>query len=46
MNRDRVAARTKAWREGAWVREAALAFAEKQNRSAENKNDLKQAAAS
>ncbi len=29
MNRDRIAARTKAWEDGAWVREAALAHAEK-----------------
>jgi ring-1,2-phenylacetyl-CoA epoxidase subunit PaaA len=29
MNRDRIAARKKAWEEGAWVREAALAHAEK-----------------
>ncbi|MEM9628273.1 MAG: 1,2-phenylacetyl-CoA epoxidase subunit PaaA [Pseudomonadota bacterium] len=29
MNRDRLAARKKAWEEGAWVREAALAHAEK-----------------
>ncbi len=30
MNKDRIAARTRAWEEGAWVREAALAYAEKQ----------------
>jgi ring-1,2-phenylacetyl-CoA epoxidase subunit PaaA len=30
MNRDRVADRKKAWDDGAWVREAALAYAEKQ----------------
>ena len=30
MNKDRISARTKAWEEGAWVREAALAYAEKQ----------------
>jgi ring-1,2-phenylacetyl-CoA epoxidase subunit PaaA len=29
MNRDRIVARKKAWDEGAWVREAALAHAEK-----------------
>ncbi len=29
MNRDRIAARQKAWDDGAWVREAALAHAEK-----------------
>jgi len=29
MNRDRIAARKKAWEEGAWVREAALAHAKK-----------------
>lgn len=29
MNRERIAARTKAWQEGAWVREAALAYAQK-----------------
>ncbi|WP_292896512.1 MULTISPECIES: 1,2-phenylacetyl-CoA epoxidase subunit PaaA [unclassified Nitratireductor] len=29
MNRDRIASRQKAWDEGAWVREAALAHAEK-----------------
>jgi ring-1,2-phenylacetyl-CoA epoxidase subunit PaaA len=28
-NRERLAARQKAWDEGAWVRDAALAFAEK-----------------
>ncbi|MFT6307399.1 MAG: ring-1,2-phenylacetyl-CoA epoxidase subunit PaaA [Halioglobus sp.] len=30
MNKERIAARTKAWEEGAWVREAALAYAKKQ----------------
>ena len=34
-NRDRIAARRKAHEEGAWVREAALAFAEKQRRRAQ-----------
>jgi len=29
MNRDRIEARQKAWDDGAWVREAALAHAEK-----------------
>ena len=29
MNRDRITARRKAWDDGAWVREAALAHAEK-----------------
>ena len=29
MNRDRISARRKAWEDGAWVREAALAHAEK-----------------
>ena len=29
MNRERLAARRKAWDEGAWVREAALAYADK-----------------
>jgi ring-1,2-phenylacetyl-CoA epoxidase subunit PaaA len=29
MNRERIEARKKAWDEGAWVREAALAHAEK-----------------
>jgi ring-1,2-phenylacetyl-CoA epoxidase subunit PaaA len=29
MNRDRLAARNKAWQDGAWVREAALAHAQK-----------------
>jgi len=29
MNKDRITARKKAWEEGAWVREAALAHAEK-----------------
>ena len=29
LNKDRVAARKKAWDEGAWVREAALAYARK-----------------
>ena len=31
-NRDRLADRVKAWEDGAWVREAALAHAEKQRR--------------
>ena len=35
MNRDRIAARKKAWDEGAWVREAANAFAEKQAQRAD-----------
>ena len=30
-NRERLAARVKAWEEGEWVREAALAFARKQD---------------
>jgi len=35
MNKDRIAARQKAWQEGAWVREAARAYADKQkNKSA------------
>ena len=29
MNRDRIKARRKAWEDGAWVREAALAHARK-----------------
>ncbi|GLW60894.1 phenylacetate-CoA oxygenase subunit PaaA [Hydrogenophilus thermoluteolus] len=33
-NRDRMAARRRAWEEGAWVREAAEAYAEKANRRA------------
>ena len=33
MNKDRIAARKKAWEEGAWVREAALAYAQKQRDS-------------
>jgi len=33
MNKDRIAARKKAWEEGAWVREAALAYAKKQSES-------------
>jgi len=33
MNKTRVATRKKAWDEGAWVREAALAFAEKRKKS-------------
>jgi ring-1,2-phenylacetyl-CoA epoxidase subunit PaaA len=32
-NKERLEARVKAHEEGAWVREAALAYAEKQNRS-------------
>ncbi|MEL6735959.1 MAG: 1,2-phenylacetyl-CoA epoxidase subunit PaaA [Pseudomonadota bacterium] len=36
MNRDRIAARRKAWEEGAWVREAALAHAEKRQARAES----------
>ncbi|NKB53516.1 MAG: 1,2-phenylacetyl-CoA epoxidase subunit A [Rhizobiaceae bacterium] len=35
MNRDRIAARTKAWEDGAWVREAALAHAEKRRARAD-----------
>jgi ring-1,2-phenylacetyl-CoA epoxidase subunit PaaA len=34
MNRERVAARRKAWDEGAWVREAALAHAAKRQAQA------------
>ena len=33
MNRERLAARKKAWEDGAWVREAALAHAEKRKAS-------------
>ena len=29
MNKDRLAARKKAWDDGAWVREAAIAYAKK-----------------
>ncbi|MEM1039623.1 MAG: 1,2-phenylacetyl-CoA epoxidase subunit PaaA [Pseudomonadota bacterium] len=36
MNRDRIADRRKAWEEGAWVREAALAHAEKRRIRAES----------
>ena len=35
MNKDRINARRKAWDDGAWVREAALAHAEKQNKAKE-----------
>ena len=35
MNKERLAARQKAWNEGAWVREAALAHAEKRKARAE-----------
>ncbi|PHP67638.1 1,2-phenylacetyl-CoA epoxidase subunit A [Zhengella mangrovi] len=35
MNRDRIAARRKAWEDGAWVRDAALAHAEKRKARAE-----------
>jgi ring-1,2-phenylacetyl-CoA epoxidase subunit PaaA len=36
-NRDRLATRVKAWEDGAWVREAAMAHAEKQaTRAARN----------
>ncbi len=35
MNRDRIAARKKAWDDGAWVREAAAAFADKQRKTAD-----------
>jgi ring-1,2-phenylacetyl-CoA epoxidase subunit PaaA len=35
MNRDRIAARRKAWEDGAWVREAALAHAEKRRSRAQ-----------
>ena len=35
MNRDRMAARTKAWEDGAWVREAALAHAKKRRERAD-----------
>lgn len=41
MNRDRLAARKKAWDDGAWVREAALAHAQK--RQARNKANLEAA---
>ena len=34
-NRERLAARNKAWDEGAWVREAAMAHAKKQATKAE-----------
>lgn len=33
-NKERVAAKQKAWSEGAWVREAAVAYAEKQKEKA------------
>jgi ring-1,2-phenylacetyl-CoA epoxidase subunit PaaA len=35
MNKDRINARRKAWDDGAWVRKAALAHAEKQNKAKE-----------
>lgn len=35
-NRDRITARQKAWEDGAWVREAALAHAEKRKKRLEN----------
>jgi len=35
MNRERLAARVKAWDDGAWVREAALAHARKQTPQAQ-----------
>ena len=35
MNKDRIAARKKAWEEGAWVREAARAYADKQKKQTE-----------
>jgi ring-1,2-phenylacetyl-CoA epoxidase subunit PaaA len=35
-NRERLAARNKAWDEGAWVREAAMAYAEKKKKRNEN----------
>ena len=38
MNRERLAARQKAWDDGAWVREAALAHAEKRKARAEAAN--------
>jgi len=34
LNKDRVAARKKAWDEGAWVREAAMAHAKKREQLA------------
>jgi len=34
MNRDRVAHKLAAWEAGAWVREAATAYAEKKSRRA------------
>jgi len=37
-NKERIAARTKAWEEGAWVREAALAYAEKQKNQSPSKS--------
>ncbi len=42
LNRERIAARTKAWEEGAWVREAALAYAEKQKSANTDPNNLAQ----
>ena len=30
-NKERIASRTQAWEEGKWVREAAMAYAEKKN---------------
>jgi ring-1,2-phenylacetyl-CoA epoxidase subunit PaaA len=37
-NKERIEARIKAWEEGAWVREAALAYAQK--RAARNKKNV------
>ena len=37
-NKERVAARKKAWDDGAWVREAAVAYAKKKEVRAQNKN--------
>ena len=39
MNRDRIAARTKAWEDGAWVRKAALAHAEKRRQRQETSKE-------
>lgn len=38
-NEERIAARTKAWEEGAWVREAALAYSEKKSKRSTSKSE-------
>ena len=43
MNKQRLAARNKAWDDGEWVRDAALAYADKQDAMKEQNQELKKA---